>query len=83
MIILQEIQTNGESVTLLPPVVYSDRLAADSAFHAVLSAAAVSPVNYHTVMMYDELGNIIRKEYYEHPTVVQPVVHQEPEYVEE
>lgn len=79
MIILQEIQTNGNSTVLLPARIFSDRLDADSAFHSTLSFAAVSAVNIHTVMMYDELGNVIRKEYYEHPTVIQ-----EPEaYVEE
>lgn len=80
MIIVQEIQTNNGQTSLLPPRLYADRLAADSAFHSMLSAAAISSVNFHTVMMYDELGNVIRKEYYEHPTVVV----QEPEvYVEE
>lgn len=80
MIIVQEIQTTNGTTALLPPRTYADRRQADSAYHAILSAAAISSVNYHTVMMYDELGNVIRKEYYEHPTVVV----QEPEvYVEE
>ena len=79
MIIVQEIQTNNGQTALLPPRVYADRLEADSAYHALLSAAAISSVNVHTVLMYDELGNVIQKSYYEHPTVIQ-----EPEaYVEE
>lgn len=79
MIIVQEIQTNNGQTALLPPQTFADRLAADSAFHMMLASAAISSVNYHTVMMFDELGNVIRKEFYEHPTTaVEPEV-----YVEE
>lgn len=70
MIIVQEIQTNNGQTALLPPQTFADRLAADSAFHSMLAAAAISTVNIHTVMMFDELGVVIRREYYEHPTVI-------------
>lgn len=70
MIIVQEIQTNNGQTALLPPRTFADRLAADSAFHSMLAAAAISTVNIHTVMMFDELGVVLRREYYEHPTVI-------------
>lgn len=68
MIIVQEMQTNGGVTAMLPPRLFADRLEADSAYFVCLSAAAISKVNIHTVVMYDEVGNFIRKEYYEHPT---------------
>lgn len=69
MIIVQEMQTNGGVTAMLPPRLFADRLEADSAFHVMLASAAISTVNIHTVMMFDELGNVIRKEFYEHPTI--------------
>ena len=71
MIIVQEMQTNAGQTALLPPQIFADRLAADSAFHSMLAAAAISTVNFHTVMMFDELGVVIRREYYEHPTIIE------------
>ena len=66
MYIIQEIQTNGSTTALTPAVTQEDRNAAESAFHSICSSAAVSTVNIHTVLMYDEHGNIIRREFYEH-----------------
>ncbi len=66
MYIIQEIQTNNGISSLLPPVTQENRLNADSAFFSTLSFAAVSTVQVHTVIMYDEHGNQIRSAYYEH-----------------
>lgn len=66
MRIVQEIQTDGGQTALLPALTFSDERAAESAYHQKLAAAAVSAVDVHTVIMYDEHGNIIRSEYYEH-----------------
>ena len=66
MYIIQEIQTNGLQTDLVPAVRYGNRNQAESAYHQALTAAAISSVEVHTVMMYDEHGNVIRKEYYEH-----------------
>lgn len=68
MIIVQEIQTNGGVTALLPARTYADRLAADFAYFSCLAAAAISNVNVHAVVMYDEVGNFIQSGYYEHPT---------------
>ena len=66
MYIVQEMQTTGGQTALVPAATYTDRNEADSAFHMKLSSAAVSSVNVHTVIMYDEHGNVLRREYYEH-----------------
>ena len=67
MYIIQEIQTTGNQTALVPATTYTDLNQAESAFHTALSFAAVSAVTVHTVMLYDEHGNIVRREYYEHP----------------
>ena len=66
MYIIQEIQTTGGQTALLPAVTYADRNEAESAFHLKLGSAAVSSVGVHTVLLFDEHGNVIRREYYEH-----------------
>lgn len=66
MYIIQEIQTTGNSSALLPAVTHTDRHQAESAFHMILGSAAISSVPVHTVIMYDERGNVLRREYYEH-----------------
>jgi hypothetical protein len=66
MYIIQEIQTNNSQTALLPALTYTNRDEAESAYHMKLSSAAVSSVMVHTVLLYDEHGNILRREYYEH-----------------
>ena len=66
MYIVQEMQTTGGQTALVPAATYTDRNEADSAFHMKLGSAAVSSVGVHTVIMYDEHGNVLRREYYEH-----------------
>lgn len=66
MIIIQEIQTNGTQTALTPAVTFEDRNQAESRFHSILASAAISEVQVHTVIMYDEHGNVIKREFYEH-----------------
>lgn len=66
MIIIQELQTTGGNTALLPALTYSGRSEAESVYHMKLSSAAVSSVEVHTVIMFDEHGNILRREFYEH-----------------
>lgn len=66
MYIIQEIQTTNGSTALLPAIVKADRNEADSAFHSILASAAISSVGVHTVLLYDEHGNVLRREFYEH-----------------
>lgn len=66
MIIIQEIQTNGSSTALTPAVTFSDKNQAESRYHSILASAAISEVQIHTVIMYDEHGNVLKRDYYEH-----------------
>ena len=66
MFIIQEIQTEKGATALLPAITKADRNEAESVYHLTLGAAAISSVDVHTVMMYDEHGNVIKKDFYEH-----------------
>lgn len=66
MYIIQEIQTNNGQTSLLPAITKEDKLAAESEWHTKMGYAAISDVQVHTVIMYDEHGNMIRNGYYEH-----------------
>ena len=66
MYIIQEMQTTGNQTALCPALTFTDRNQADSAYHTALAAAAVSAVQVHTVLMVDEHGNTIKRDYYEH-----------------
>lgn len=66
MYIIQEIQTDNGQTALVPAATYSDKNQAEAAFHTALAYAAVSTVDVHTVLMFDEHGNTVRREYYEH-----------------
>lgn len=66
MYIIHEMQTNGNQTALVPAKTFTDKNEADSAYHMALAAAAISTVNVHTVMMVDEHGNTIKRDYYEH-----------------
>ena len=66
MYILQEIQTNNGASALLPAITKSNKQEAESAWHSIMAAAAISSVQVHTVLMYDEHGNIELRGFYEH-----------------
>lgn len=66
MYILQEMQTTGGQTALVPPMTYADRNQAESAYHQALAAAAVSPVEIHTVVLLDEHGTTVKRDFYEH-----------------
>lgn len=77
MYIIQEIQTTNGVAALLPAVTKNDKNEADSAYFSTLSFAAVSSVNVHTVIMYDEHGNVLRRDFYEHFPEPEPEVQTE------
>lgn len=66
MYILQEIQTTNSNTALVPAQTYNSKNEAESAFHMALAAAAVSNVTVHAVVLLDEHGNVVRREFYEH-----------------
>ena len=71
MYIIQEIQTTDGVSALLPAVTQSDRNDAESAFYSKVAYAAASSVQVHTVIMYDEHGNVLLSKYYEHTQELQ------------
>ena len=66
MYIIQEIQTNDGQTALLPAITKADRNEMESTVHSILASAAISSVEVHTVIVYDEHGNMVKREYYEH-----------------
>ena len=66
MYIIQEIQTTKGVTTLLPAETRMDRNEADSVFYMKISYAASSAIDVHTIIMFDEHGNIIEQKFYEH-----------------
>lgn len=66
MFIVLEMQTENSATALLPALTYTDKNEAESAFHSKLASAAISEVDIHAVVMLDEHGNIIKREFYEH-----------------
>ena len=66
MFIVLEMQTENSATALLPAPTYTDKNEAESAFHSKLASAAISSVDVHAVVMLDEHGNIIKREFYEH-----------------
>lgn len=66
MFIILEMQTNNDTTALVPAVTYTSKNEAESAYHLKLGGAALSDVNVHTVVMLDEHGNVVKREFYEH-----------------
>lgn len=71
MYILHEMQTTGSQTALVPAKTFTDRNEAESAYHMTLGAAAISSVPVHAVVLMDEHGNTLRREFYEHSAEVQ------------
>jgi len=66
MYIILETQTNtnGTVGTLIDT--YTDRNAAESKYHTVLAAAAISALPLHSAFMLTDEGYLIRSEVYRH-----------------
>lgn len=64
--IVLEMQTNetGETATIINA--YNTINQADSAYYQALSAAAISNVKVHTLMMITPTGQTIKSDYYKH-----------------
>ena len=63
--IVMEVQGNSENAATLISN-YSNRNEADSKFHQILSAAAVSNVPIHSAVLLTDTGKMLKSEYYEH-----------------
>jgi len=66
MYIIQEIQTNNNVSSFLPAIVKVNKDEAESAYHMILASAAISAVQIHTAMMFNEYGEILMRESYTH-----------------
>ena len=66
MYIIQEIQTENNVTALVPAITEEDKGQAESKFLTACAAACISSVDIHTVIWYDEHGNVIDRKYYEH-----------------
>lgn len=65
MFLVIELQKNGDQLAHLETVC-STSAEAESKFHAILSAAAVSAVEVHSAVLMDDKGFVYRTEFYEH-----------------
>lgn len=70
MYILHEMQTTASGTALVPAQTFTDKNQAESAFHTALAAAAISSVTVHAVVLMDEHGNTIKRDFYEHSAEV-------------
>ena len=61
-----ETQTNGNSMAVVTPDVEADLDRAKSVYHARLSAAAISRVEIHSVVLLNAEGQRIKGECYKH-----------------
>lgn len=64
MYIVVEIQTTSTVATLVNA--YEDRNQAESRYHQILSAAAVSALPKHSAVLMDDAGETIKRDSYEH-----------------
>ena len=66
MFIVIEMQTNGNSTAVLPVTTKETQNEAESVAYTALSAAAISSVEKHTVMVIDDEGAVYLQRCYHH-----------------
>ena len=77
--IVLEVQTTGGVSAIVPPLAYTDRLAAEGQYHSILASAATSAVEEHAVLLLAADGRLIRSECYRHEAEPAPEPSPEPE----
>ena len=65
-IILEIQKMNDGTVSIVPPVTFTDRDKAEQKYHTVLSYASVSSCDVHTCAMLTDEGGLVKKETYYH-----------------
>ena len=68
LFIVVEIQAQEDTATTLTNV-YTDKTAAENKYHTILATAAISNVPVHSATMMNELGFVIKSEYYKHEEI--------------
>lgn len=67
MYIVIEIQTNKSGAVGTLVNSYENRDQAESKYHTILAAAAISTLPCHAAVLLTEQGGILTSAYYEHP----------------
>lgn len=65
-----EFQNTADTLNYMSPKNKATLAEAEQKYHEILMYAAVSSVPIHGCMILDALGNVIRKEVYDHTAVV-------------
>ena len=65
MFIVIELQTNSEGSVSHIVTNYADKNAAESKFHQILAAAALSNLPVHSALMVDEIGMLYKQDGYD------------------
>lgn len=81
MYFILEIQSQGDGrAAIVTPIRSAENLnAANSQYHQVLAAAAVSSVPYHSAVMIGDMGDVLKSECYVHTPEPAPEPAPEPE----
>lgn len=66
MYIVIELQTNAEGVVGSLVYKYESRDEAESKFHSILAAAAISALPVHAAVMLTNAGTMVKSEFYRH-----------------
>ena len=69
--IIIEIQHSNDGSTSCITTTHADRSEAEQKYHQVLSYAAVSEVDVHSVVMLDDEGNRVKGESYYHGHMIE------------
>ena len=64
MYIIIEIQTNNGTVSILPAVIKETRNEAESVYHSILAAAAISGLDCHSAVLLTNEGQLIMSQCY-------------------
>lgn len=67
--ILIELQTNADGTVGNLVTAYDDLDQAESAWHSVLAAAAISTLPVHAAVLINNLGEVVESRHYEHGEV--------------
>ena len=65
MFIILEVQST-ENATSVLSFTYEDGNVAENKYHTILAYAATSSVPMHSAVLMNEMGGVIKKEYYTH-----------------
>ena len=66
MYIVMEIQTNSDGTVGTLVSAYADRSQAESKYHTILAAAAISALPCHSAVLLYQNGNVLATACYEH-----------------